>query len=588
MIRIRPSGIFETSSSAVHSFIITNRYKPLKDSIFHEFPIIVRPREEGYNYPSYYEPNPREILYTDTDKLGYIICQLKGESFDNDRLMKKVSDKLILVNKSWPDFGYDYDINGNVDENFNNINYHMPIKNRYSHEILVLLQKRLKSKYIFNLSTFPLIHCDARWENISSEFFPKEFWVDFFYYVIIDPQIQILLQKDSHDRAYSINPATHSIFRVLTRKRNRDFYKLRNNGFSWVFFDKATGFKLIVDKFKTEIKKQLPDSLDIKITDICHHNCPMCSENCTPNGSYAKIDEILSALAILQPLEVAIGGGNPLLHPNLHLLYEGCDKLGIVPNITIHCSDIEGFLSEESFFRKRENKPGAIGISVHCIEDIKEVEKFFRKEENKYLARHKSRNYHLILGDISKEEFSLITKHLRFDSSWSNYTNLVLLGKKEIGRGKNFPWKEIPSKEYFEELISNFSPSGLHLIFDTLAIEQIGLDVIKNSPFYLGEEGEASFFIDFANNEYAISSSSEKRLKITNYESMLDILSNNIVNKIIDKIRNNKKLDNREKNHPRLIQFKDKILSQCQDIDNEAIKDLIEWFKKTDQLSRKR
>ena len=59
-----------------------------------------------------------------------------------------------------------------------------------------------------------------------------------------------------------------------------------------------------------------PESIDMKITNKCCMMCAMCHEQSTANGNQADLKHPL--LDSLHPYtELAIGGGDPLTHPDL-------------------------------------------------------------------------------------------------------------------------------------------------------------------------------------------------------------------------------------------------------------------------------
>jgi len=69
-----------------------------------------------------------------------------------------------------------------------------------------------------------------------------------------------------------------------------------------------------VDFFEPEY----PESLDVKITDMCDLGCPWCHESSTPEGKHCDADILLARLSRLpNGVEIAIGGGNPFEHSEL-------------------------------------------------------------------------------------------------------------------------------------------------------------------------------------------------------------------------------------------------------------------------------
>ena len=61
-----------------------------------------------------------------------------------------------------------------------------------------------------------------------------------------------------------------------------------------------------------------PESIDVKITNYCDLNCAFCHEKSNLEGQHADLDRLLEVLSELpKGVELAIGGGNPLDHPDL-------------------------------------------------------------------------------------------------------------------------------------------------------------------------------------------------------------------------------------------------------------------------------
>ena len=60
-----------------------------------------------------------------------------------------------------------------------------------------------------------------------------------------------------------------------------------------------------------------PESIDVKITDYCDMGCAYCHESSTTSGSHADLKTLLGIIHDLPAgVELAIGGGNPLSHPD--------------------------------------------------------------------------------------------------------------------------------------------------------------------------------------------------------------------------------------------------------------------------------
>ena len=65
------------------------------------------------------------------------------------------------------------------------------------------------------------------------------------------------------------------------------------------------------------LEADFPDSFDLKITDSCDRGCKFCHENSLPNGKHGDIMKAKFIDTLHPYTEIAIGGGNPLEHPDL-------------------------------------------------------------------------------------------------------------------------------------------------------------------------------------------------------------------------------------------------------------------------------
>jgi hypothetical protein len=85
-----------------------------------------------------------------------------------------------------------------------------------------------------------------------------------------------------------------------------------------------------------------PDSIDLKITNYCDQNCPMCHEKSNENGKHADLDApFLKTLK--KGTELAIGGGNPLSHPSLLPFLKQMKEQGVICNLTINENHLKAY-----------------------------------------------------------------------------------------------------------------------------------------------------------------------------------------------------------------------------------------------------
>lgn len=112
------------------------------------------------------------------------------------------------------------------------------------------------------------------------------------------------------------------------------FVKVKNGNYT-MYLDLETGTKIRkndLDFFDPE----KPESMDIKITNKCDMGCAFCHENSTPDGLHGDIMNLKFIETLLPYTELAIGGGNPLTHPDLIPFLEKCKALKLVPSMTIN------------------------------------------------------------------------------------------------------------------------------------------------------------------------------------------------------------------------------------------------------------
>ena len=263
----------------------------------------------------------------------------------------------------------------------------------------------------------------------------------------------------------------------------------------------------------TKIREKLgsskfPDHCDIKITDYCDAGCPFCHEQSTKRGIHGSIDWLANLLdGLPSGFELAIGGGNPLDHPDLFKLLEICKERGYVANITINQLHLK---SHKQITDKLMNLVYGIGLSVRDVDSL--------KDEN-YLATNTNLVYHLILGVHSFQDFLKIKKR-------EPESKILLLGYKQWGFGKKYGESQERSSD-IKKKISQWRAHIPHILnisgvvsFDNLSIDQLSLqdwfEPDKWQEMFMGDDGEFSMYVDCCKREYAISSTNPNKLRVEN------------------------------------------------------------------------
>jgi len=267
-------------------------------------------------------------------------------------------------------------------------------------------------------------------------------------------------------------------------------YIARKSGDWWTFFFPHSGHKVrfSFDDNAKSTRPYAPELVDIKITNQCNYGCEFCYQDSKPDGIHANsyhISKIAEMLGELKVFEIALGGGEPTLHPNLEYVVDTFNKYGITINLsTKNIYFLESKLAE---------KFGLIGVSVN---DGKMVDKAFSIAEKNNIDI----SFHVPMGTISRSKFFSIY-HLceRYNIP------LTLLGFKEAGRGKEF---KITNYDWLINDIREFREDNriVRVGFDTLLINQFKDQLTDVDNRLYSDEGEFSCYIDAVDMKVGISS----------------------------------------------------------------------------------
>lgn len=208
------------------------------------------------------------------------------------------------------------------------------------------------------------------------------------------------------------------------------------------------------------MKPEFPESIDLKITNCCNNNCEFCYANSSKLGKHGDKLFIKNIISQMQPYtEVAIGGGNPLEHPDLIEILEYAKERKVICNLTLKDIDV---INHTEFINSlyQNNLIKAIGISPSNIETLSKLKDISLIRFDFIL--------HLILG-IHTLDFIKQIESKYFDK-------ILILGYKNIGKGKNYfeGNKELIEKnikevgEYITKCNSRFKVNTIS--FDNLAI----------------------------------------------------------------------------------------------------------------------
>lgn len=263
------------------------------------------------------------------------------------------------------------------------------------------------------------------------------------------------------------------------------------------------------------------ESMDIKITNKCDRNCKMCHENSTVDGKHADILSY-SFLDQLHPYcELAIGGGNPLEHPDLEIFLQKCKQRKHIPNMTINQVHFE---KEFDRIKQYCDEKLIYGLGVSLV---KVTPEFIEK-----IKQIPTAVIHVINGLVSREDLIALAY---------NNLKILILGYKEVRRGKqlySINSNEIEMKKQMLKELLPMIKDGLWfkvISFDNLALKQLEVQKLLSQEewdrFYMGDDGldgqqtSATFFIDLVERKFAKNSCSMERYPLMDTaEEMLKFL----------------------------------------------------------------
>lgn len=290
-----------------------------------------------------------------------------------------------------------------------------------------------------------------------------------------------------------------------------NFVHYKNGNYN-VHIDLENGTKIRendLDFFKPDY----PESMDIKITNMCDMGCKFCHENSMPDGKHGNIMHLKFIDSLHPYTELAIGGGNPLAHPDLVRFLKKCKELKLIPSMTINQVHFLKNIDQVKYLVDNKLIYG-LGISLTNPTDefIEQVQKF----PNAVI--------HVIAGIVDIEDLrKLANKNLK----------ILLLGYKQFRRGEvlyNQVAAMIEKKIYMirgdlKEIVSWFDVVS----FDNLAIKQLEPKRIltdeEYDEFFMGEDGFATMYVDCVNEVFAVSSTSIERFPIKdNIKDMFEVI----------------------------------------------------------------
>ncbi len=171
-----------------------------------------------------------------------------------------------------------------------------------------------------------------------------------------------------------------------------------------------------------------PELADISISNHCTAECDFCYRESSPNHEFMSLKDygfILSELSHKKwgtIFQVALGGGEPLEHPNFFEIVDATVHSGVVPNFTTNGKNITPGIA-----KRLMGKVGAVAISVSDFQK-------FPYKTVKYLADvGVTTNIHFLLRKRSLQQ-AIEFLDGQYDDTLAGINAVIFLTYKAAGR----------------------------------------------------------------------------------------------------------------------------------------------------------
>ena len=277
------------------------------------------------------------------------------------------------------------------------------------------------------------------------------------------------------------------------------------NGNYNVVINLDDGTKLRYHDGDTPFIPSRPESLDVKISNQCNHNCSFCHEDSRIDGKVATLGAMTNFVNSIPPYtEIAVGGGN-LMESYIHteVFLSMLKEVKAIPSITVRQDDFIKYFDIIQEWKDKHLIYG-IGVSLTNASDYR----LYR-----CMDKCPTAVLHVIAGLLTEQDYQMLA---------GSNIKMLILGYKKIRRGlKRFLSSSEEIHQNIVDLESHFDDfkNDFAIVsFDNLALEQLRMraHVLPQdwNKYYMGDDGEYTFYVDLVEEKFAQSSTNLDRHKI--------------------------------------------------------------------------
>lgn len=235
----------------------------------------------------------------------------------------------------------------------------------------------------------------------------------------------------------------------------------------------------------------VPETVDVSITDRCGFGCSYCYQDSRPRRKHAPKDLVKTIIKgfKLPPYQIAIGGGEPTVHPDFVEILKDASDLGTVPNYTTHGGWTKS-KSAGALFEATNRYCGGVAMTYHAF---KGIDWFVSHYERLVEAVDVQVNVHLIFDDDVARNLTKLASRLK------NIQLVLLAYYADVGRSdfSGMPSKRVYVKD-FPEALKKARKAGFSVAFSEglipyfLSRPELGV----NTQFAMRSEGRFSCYFD--------------------------------------------------------------------------------------------
>ena len=221
-----------------------------------------------------------------------------------------------------------------------------------------------------------------------------------------------------------------------------------------------------------------PELADICITTVCNNNCSYCYQNSKSDGYHMPLEDYKFIIGQLnRTLQIAIGGGEPTLHPDFIEILKATREAVIVPNYTTNGIVLDFYEKHKwdrmkDFIKYDDERErigdilkatkyycGAVAVSYHENMDVVKI------ATKKFIEEGITTNVHYVVNEDNIEEAGEF-----LTEDFEGLHAVIYLLYKPIGRATSSEVIEVSSIPRLEKFINRVTElseqTGIKIGFD--------------------------------------------------------------------------------------------------------------------------